>query len=284
MKALQQLKEHILKKKYPIVLQGPPGTNKLSTTINMLQKYNIKYKQIDISEIRYQHKPLIPCIYIIQNIENSDVLDKITYFKNLIVISDVFVSRKRHEVTLITVTPQSFPGKTRKELATTKELLEDENTLSIFRLAGKIFHKKCTGKQIDYQNSKFIYYFNNSSKEVKEVHETDTVQSKTKDRRKIIEESTDSFDLETATLPLQQEKLAPDKFSKSFSASAMQDVFYANFHNFVDMNNIVDFYDILSLTDIQQHQQITFALFASQKGAVCKKFIQFTRNKFNKPE
>lgn len=272
MKNTDYIQQHILQRNFPLIITGQSGFNTYSTVIKILERLNLKYVEIITENIQIVHKPIIKCICIVRNHHDKEILSKFSYFDNLIIISDVYIKTYTVETFQIFV-KSPLPGKTKKLMDTTNTLLEETNKLTLMRFLGKVFNNKLKGKNIsiekecDYSFYRLNYLFTDLiEQDQPQPEEYEKPPQFYNSRRLLSDEESSEMAEDSEAIP----------FKQSFSLRTITDLLYTNFTNYTTIDNIETFYDILSLSDIENEQIVTFCIYASQNSTKPKHFTRFS--------
>ncbi|OQS54794.1 hypothetical protein EHP00_1262 [Ecytonucleospora hepatopenaei] len=269
MKCVDDIQEHIIHKKFPLVVTGHAGLNKLQTVLNILDRLGLKCKRIYSEEGKHIYKPLVKCISVLHNHFDKEILNKLTYFTNIIIVTDVFIKTKKHQVYQVFVN-SALHSKKHKFFKTTTKLMNDYSEVTIKRAAGRIFNKKISGKQLSVEYDQltkqgtFTFALPSNFKP-KKITEKDNYFHNT--RRFLSEDSNTESETENNS---------EINFCQTFNLQYFIDILHHNFLPFTSLETMHEFYDILSLTDIEKNNLITFCCYSSQKSTKPVKFQYFS--------
>lgn len=249
-----KLHNYIKNRQFPIIIQNKVEVDKLGMCIYYLNRLEMPYQLIDISKVKEQHKPLIPQLYIIHNIDDYNILEKLSYTNNIIIVSEVFINIKTQNIFMVSL-PSNFGHINKWPIYhVTTKVLTEVNKLTITMLLKKIFNKKCTGIEIAIDNSKFIIVLKN------------IINSKMYGNLFFIKSNNISDEYHIC---------------KTFSVNNVLEGIYNYFLDFVTVQTFVEFYDILSLIDLNINQLITFCIYSKINSNIIKHNGSLIRIKYS---
>lgn len=249
-----KLYNYIQNRQFPIIIQNKVEVDKLGICIYYLNKLEIPYQLIDISKVKEQHKPLIPQLYVIHNIDDYNILKKLSYTNNIIIVSEIFINTKTYNIFMVSL-PSKFGYINKWPIYhITTKILTETNKLTIWILLKRIFGKKYTGDKIIINDNKFIIVMKN------------IVNSKIYGNLFLVRLNDISNEYHIC---------------KTFNINNVLEGIYNYFLNFTTTQTLVEFYDILSLIDLNINQLITFCMYSKTNSSTVKHKKSVIKTKYS---